>query len=103
MSRFAAVFALGLTLVAAQRPEARKTDAGEFHVAFKVLQDCSRTQVSPGDSRLAVRLARRQTRPRTDSSGSRRVLRAKITLDVTYENGLEQTEILCPLRIRFRL
>lgn len=55
MSQFAVVFALGLTLaashpssVSAQHPEARKIDTGlgDFHVAFKVLQDCSKMQVS---------------------------------------------------------
>lgn len=46
----AVVFAVVVasSLVAAQRPEARKIDTGlgDFKVVFKVFQDCSKAQVS---------------------------------------------------------
>jgi len=51
MSRLAAVIfavAIASSLVAAERPEARKIDTGfgDFKVVFKVFQDCSKAQVS---------------------------------------------------------
>lgn len=52
MSRFAVVFAVtvAFSAVTAQEQQARKIDAGfgDLRVAFKVFQDCAKSQVSPG-------------------------------------------------------